>query len=113
VFAGCSPYVNRVKTCALNKHPGGFSRNSRRQPTKHTGNAHGFGAIANHEVVGRKFTFNPIEGDEWGSLCQRLYHHPSSGNGIGIERMQRLSHLVEHIVGNINNVVDGIYAYGL
>ena len=115
--------IDSVAACAL-AYPdrieiGAFEEDVHRSvgnagiPSPHdTRDTHRFLRIAYHQVSLRKRPFHPIERHEFRPLRAGLHYHPAPGNPVGIERVERLSQLVQDEVGNVHHIILGIEPYG-
>ena len=115
--------IDSVAACAL-AYPdrieiGAFKEDVHRSvgnagiPSAHdTRDTHRFLRIAYHQVSLRKRPFHPVERHEFRPLRAGLHYHPAPGNPVGIERVERLSQLVQDEVGNVHHIILGIEPYG-
>ena len=98
--------ADRIEVSTLEEDVGGRLRDTRVLSAKHTCDTHRLLGIADHEVGSREGALYAIEGDEFLSLGSVLDDDLVAFDLVGVERVECLSHLVEHEVGDIHHVVD-------
>ena len=79
---------------------------------EHTGDAHAFLFVANHQVAAVELALHTVEGHERRVLRQGADDDVIARNHVGIEGVQRLPHFHEDEIGHIHHVVDGTDAHG-
>ena len=101
-----------VEIGTLEEDAGGVVGHAALLATEHTGDAHAFLLVANHQVAAVQLPFHSVEGDEGGVLRQGAHHHVVARDFVGIESVQRLSYFHEDEIGHIDHIVDGTNAHG-
>ena len=96
----------RIEVRTLQEYIGRLLCNTRILTAKHTCDTHRLLGIADHEVGSREGALYAIEGDEFLTLGSVLDDDLVAFDLVGVERVECLSHLVEHEVGDIHHVVD-------
>ena len=79
--------------------------------SEHTGNAHAFLFVANHQVAVVELALHTVEGHKGGVLRQGADNDMIARNGVGIESMQGLPHFHKDKVSHVHHIVDGTYAH--
>ena len=79
---------------------------------KHAGDTHGFLSVADGQVAVAELMFLSIKCNEWCTLWHGFHHNVMTGHHVCIKAMQGLSVSHHHIIGNVNDVVDGAHTNG-
>ena len=99
-------HPDRVEIGALDEHIRRSFGRTGIQSAEHTGNAHRFFFIADHQVAFVQFTLHAIKSYKRSTSRHGLYNHLTAFNLICIEAVQRLAESMDDIVGNIHHIID-------
>ena len=96
----------------LEEHPAGAFAHTGFLSAVDAGEAHRAVLVGDDEVRRRQGKFPSVEGGE-GFSFRRLPHPDGvASDAVGIERMERLPEVVEHVVRNVDHVVPGLDSDG-
>ena len=93
---------------ALEHHLGGGVQNLRIQTTHDTGQGYGFYTVADHQVGVIQSEFFAVQSHDLLAVMSAAYIDRIAFQIVIIEGVHGLTHFLQYIVGNINNVGDGI-----
>ena len=95
-----------VEIRALEEHVLRVLRHAAFQATEHTGDAHRFVAIGDHQVALVHFTLNAVQCYEFLTRLGITHMDLITFDLVSIKRVQRLSALVQYEVRHIDHVID-------
>ena len=104
---GCLAYPGGMEIGALQEHIGGLLGHTRVKAAKHTTYAHGFLAVANHQVTVGESALHAVEGDKLGALGHGLDHHSVAFHLGQVKAVHGLSHTQQDVVGDVQMLLMG------
>ena len=69
--------------------------------------------VGNHQIVRVQGAFFFVQGDQFFPRMCLADHQLVAADAVGVEGVQGVAQLVEHPVGGVHQVVDGLEAHGL
>lgn len=99
---------NGIEPCALDEGALGGVADAAVETAEHAGDAHWLLGVAYHEVISTELALLTIESYERGTLLTIAHDDCLPLDLIGIESVERLSETEEDVVGDVDNVVDGV-----
>src|ERR1051325_326535 len=102
-----SPDCPRIEVRAFEQNRSGLIPDFGIQPTHHSGERNWHITIANQQILGNELTLDTIEGREFLDLIRGPYIYFSARQPLEVEGMQRLPGFYHHVIGNIDDVIDG------
>ena len=103
---------HRVEISRLEEHLGGRLGDTGVEAAEHAGNAHRLLRVADHEVVAAKRVLHPVEGRKLAVGRAAAHHHFPAGDLRRVESVERMTHLIEHEVRDVDHAVDRTLADG-
>ena len=109
--AGSLAYPRGMEVGALQEHIGRLLGHTRVQTAKHAANAHLVLGVANHQVALGERALHAVQGHKLGAGRGRAHHHAVTLDLLEVKAVHGLPHAQQHIVGDVNNHVDGTLSH--
>ena len=102
-----SANMRRVEEGGLHQHVSRGFPDLRILPAHHAADGYVPFGVRNHDGAGRDYALLVVERGERGGRLGEPYANALSAEGVEIKRMQRLAHVVEHVIRDVHDVVAG------